>query len=88
MALLVDRADLTAQQRKGLEWFAAHPPDGQTYADDRAYCTALLAELGGKGFAAKQAAKRARRVELDEAAGPNVTKATIDAQLAAEGFNG
>ena len=85
MATYVDGSALTHRQKVGLKWLAEHAEGADvTYADGKAYATAMLAERGDKGADRRDAAKNNRRHELLAAATAQTTKSTIEAQIDAE----
>ena len=89
MAAYVERLSLTSEQRKGLKWFASHPPGSEIagigpFVDGSAFATAVLQVLGDKGYAAREGANVARRSELFAVATNPTTKATIEATITSE----
>lgn len=88
MAAYVERLDLTEQQRKGLKFFANNPPGPEVagpgpFATGQEFATAALRLLGDKGFAARDAAKNAKRAEIYAASPDPTQKAAIEAAVVA-----
>ena len=82
----VERTALTAEQRKGLRWFADHIPGPEVagpgpFADGAAFSLAVLQILGDKGFAARTAARGQMTREIYAGKSNPTRKSEIEAEV-------